>query len=367
MGGLGGAICPILLTSGIALLGLMDFDRVETSNLHRQTLFTPNDVGRSKVECARTFLSQYLVHPDEETSSKKKIVSYEMRVSRTRWDELLPIFASFDVVVDATDDVDARYVINDLCIATRKPLVSGCALGFSGQVSVFHTSARPELGCYRCAHPEPIPLVHRSSCGSDGVLGPLPHVIGSFQALEVLKLLLDDGSASVGTLFALELRASLRDDPRTSLAVMKLRRREGCESCCCGARRVAPVPVVDRVAHSDPAPRDDDVLCDREVRIDCRPMGDRDLAIPFRFVSDLSIPLERIREDPAAVWEAIVEWCDFPQDAAADTLVRARVSFACRRGVSSRLAAEIMTRYSRTDEAKMRRGQMEFVCVDVRM
>ncbi|ETW09421.1 hypothetical protein H310_00029 [Aphanomyces invadans] len=175
--GAGGLGCPVLLYlsgMGVGHLGIVDGDYVDLSNLHRQVLHTPAKVGQLKVESARAAV--LLRSP-----------SIQVEVFPVRMDasNAVAIMESYDVVVDASDNVATRYLVNDMCCLLHKPLVSGSALGLEGQVSVFNFHGGP---CYRCCFPTPMPQTMAGSCSDQGVLGVVPGIIGSLQAMEAVKV-----------------------------------------------------------------------------------------------------------------------------------------------------------------------------------
>jgi len=206
-GGLGSPAALYLAAAGIGTLGLVDADRVDASNLQRQILYGTDDVGKSKVEKARTRLEQ--LNPDVE------IVLHEARLTSANATEII---ANYDLVIDGSDNFPTRYLSNDVCVFARKPNIYGSVFRFEGQASVF----APHLGgpCYRCLFPEPPPPGAAPSCAEAGVLGVLPGIIGLIQATEALKLIVGVGEGLAGRLLhfdALKMKFrefSLRRDPQ---------------------------------------------------------------------------------------------------------------------------------------------------------
>jgi adenylyltransferase/sulfurtransferase len=186
-GGLGSPAALYLAAAGVGTLGLVDFDRVDASNLQRQVLFATADVGRPKLEVAAERLRA--LNPEV------AIESYDVKLEASNAQEIL---AGFDVVVDGTDTFPSRYLSNDVCVWLGIPLVYGSIMRFEGQVSVFD----PKSGspCYRCLFAEPPPPELAPNCAEAGVLGVLPGVIGTLQATEALKLLLGRGAPLRGRL-----------------------------------------------------------------------------------------------------------------------------------------------------------------------
>ena len=176
--GVGGLGCPAslyLTAAGFGKIGLIDADSVDLSNLHRQVLHRENGIGTLKTQSALNNLSGLNSNVDFET--------FETRLSR---ENALDIIKKFDIVIDATDNVIARYLISDACVLTGKPLVSGSALRFDGQLTVYnYDSSTP---CYRCLFPSPPPPGTVTNCSDGGVLGVVPGIIGSIQAMEAIKI-----------------------------------------------------------------------------------------------------------------------------------------------------------------------------------
>src|SRR5256885_1602513 len=206
-GGLGSPIAMYLAAAGVGKLGILDFDKVDFSNLQRQIIHGTADVGRPKTESAKeTILG---INPNTE------VVIHETRISS---ENAMEIIAKYDIVVDGTDNFPTRYLTNDACVLLKKPNVYGSIFRFEGQASVF----APHLGgpCYRCLYPEPPPPGMVPSCAEGGVLGVLPGIVGTIQATEILKLALGKGSSLVGRLLlfnALDMKfreLKLRRDPK---------------------------------------------------------------------------------------------------------------------------------------------------------
>ena len=185
-GGLGAPLGLYLAAAGVGRLGLVDFDTVDFTNLQRQVTFGTSDVGRPKLEAAKERLS--LLNPEIQ------IDTYETRLTS---DNALDILREYDIVVDGTDNIPTRYLVNDACVLLGKPNVYGSIFRFEGQASVFGHPGGP---CYRCLYPEPPPPGLVPSCAEGGVLGVLPGIIGAIQAMETLKLILGKGQPLVGRL-----------------------------------------------------------------------------------------------------------------------------------------------------------------------
>lgn len=198
--GAGGLGCPVgyyLAAAGIGVIGVVDSDIVELSNLQRQIAHSMHTLGKPKAESLKNTLQS--LNPDV------NVVTYLLRVTK---DNILDILKDYDIVVDGSDNFPTRYLINDACVMSKKPLVSGAILRFEGQV----TTILPGEGhCYRCLFEEPPPPGLVPSCQEAGVLGVLPGVIGSLQATEVIKLILGKGEVLKNELLIYNaLKASFR-------------------------------------------------------------------------------------------------------------------------------------------------------------
>ncbi len=184
LGGLGAPVALYLAAAGVGKISLIDGDDVEVSNLHRQVLFHSSDPGKKKAIVAEERLR--LLNPHIEIEAHPVQVMPE---------NVLDVISEYGVVVDGSDNFPTRYLLNDACVLLGKPLVYGSIFRFEGQVSVFYAREGP---CYRCFQPELPRQEAVPSCAEGGVLGPLPGIVGSFQALEVLKLILGIGSPLFG-------------------------------------------------------------------------------------------------------------------------------------------------------------------------
>jgi molybdopterin/thiamine biosynthesis adenylyltransferase len=193
-GGLGSPTAMYLAAAGIGTLGVVDFDRVELSNLQRQLLHDTDDVGRPKVESARERL--------ESLNPNVDVVAHDVLLSSENAFEIL---RPYDVVVDGSDNFPVRYLVNDATQMLEKPLVYGSIYQFEGQASVFLPG--PETPCYRCLFPNPPPPGTVPSCAEAGVFGVLPGIIGSIQAVEAIKLVVGVGESLVGKLLLFDALA----------------------------------------------------------------------------------------------------------------------------------------------------------------
>src|ERR1700742_986378 len=209
-GGLGAPLGLYLAAAGVGKLGLVDFEVVDFTNLQRQIAFGLSDVGKSKAKSAQSRLSN--LNPDIE------IQSYELQLDSSN---ALELFKDYDIIVDGTDNFPTRYLVNDACILLGKPNVYGSIFRFEGQVTVF---GMPDGPCYRCLYPEPPPPGLVPSCAEGGVLGVLPGIVGSIQAMETIKLILGTGDSLKGRLLLFDALAM-------KFRELKLRKNPNCPMC----------------------------------------------------------------------------------------------------------------------------------------
>ncbi|HEX9164714.1 MAG TPA: molybdopterin-synthase adenylyltransferase MoeB [Gemmatimonadales bacterium] len=216
-GGLGSPAALYLAAAGVGTLGIVDDDLVDLTNLQRQVLHGMAGLGRAKVDSAAERLA--------DLNPRTRIERYQTRLTSGN---ALELFRDFDVVVDGSDNFPTRYLVNDAAILTGRPSVYGSILRFDGQVTVFGMAGGP---CYRCLHPEPPTAALIPSCAEAGVLGVVPGIIGSLQALETLKIVLGVGTTLAGRLLHLDgLAMRWRE--------LAVRRDPGC--VVCGDHRVQP-------------------------------------------------------------------------------------------------------------------------------
>jgi len=192
-GGLGSPLALYLAAAGVGTIGLVDYDVVDDSNLHRQILFSAGDVGRPKLDAAEERLRGVNPHV--------AFVKHEERFTSAN---ALGIMRDYDIVADGTDNFPTRYLVNDACVLTGKPNVYASIFRFEGQASVFWARKGP---CYRCLYAEPPPAGLVPSCAEGGVLGILPGLLGLIQATETIKLILGSGEPLIGRLLLVDALA----------------------------------------------------------------------------------------------------------------------------------------------------------------
>ena len=209
-GGLGSPLALYLAAAGVGRLGIVDFDVVDFTNLQRQIIHDTSDVGRLKIESAKDTIAD--INPNVE------VVAHETRLTS---ENALDIFRDYDILADGTDNFPTRYLVNDACVLLGKPNVYGSIFRFEGQATVFYAKEGP---CYRCLYPEPPPPGMVPSCAEGGVLGVLPGIVGSIQALETIKLILGRGRPLIGRLL-------LFDALDLKFRELKLRKNPECPVC----------------------------------------------------------------------------------------------------------------------------------------
>ena len=209
-GGLGSPAALYLAAAGVGTIGIVDFDVVDQTNLQRQILHGTSRVGVSKLQSAEERLRD--INPNV------RVETFETRLTS---ENALDIIRDFDVVADGTDNFPTRYLVNDACVLLGKPNVYGSIFRFEGQASVFYAKEGP---CYRCLYAEPPPPGLVPSCAEGGVLGVLPGIIGSIQALETIKLILGAGDSLIGRLL-------LFDALKLSFRELKLEKDPDCPVC----------------------------------------------------------------------------------------------------------------------------------------
>lgn len=216
-GGLGSPLILYLAAAGVGTIGVIDHDIVSLSNLQRQIAHRTADLGQPKVESAARAAGA--INPDV------RVVPYPERLTA---DNALDLFAQYDLVADGTDSFPTRFLVNDAAFLSGKTLVSAAVGQFDGQLAVFKAHIRPHgeraYPCYRCLYPEPPPPGSVPSCTEAGILGALTGVMGSLQALEVLKEILDLGDTMAGRLL-------IYDGLGTRMRIVRVRPEPDCALC----------------------------------------------------------------------------------------------------------------------------------------
>ncbi len=210
VGGLGSAIAMYLAAAGVGRIGLVDDDVVDESNLQRQVIHGQSTLGELKVISARRRMLDINPH-----------ITVDVYPTRLTADNAMAILRPYDIIVDGTDNIPTRYLLNDAAVLLGKPYVYGSIYRFEGQVSVFYAKEGP---CYRCLFPDPPPPHLVPTCGQGGVIGVLPGTIGTLQATEVLKLILGIGQPLIGRLL-------LYDALDMSFDTVRVRKNPKCPVC----------------------------------------------------------------------------------------------------------------------------------------
>jgi adenylyltransferase/sulfurtransferase len=209
-GGLGSPALTYLTAAGVGTLGIVDFDKVGLSNLQRQILYTTNDIGKSKVDIAQKRLNN--INPEV------KIIKHNVRIDIENIEDIIK---GYDVVIDATDNFVARYLVSDCCYFLKKPVIEGAVLGFIGILMTIIPDISP---CYRCLYPMPPKEGTAPTCTDIGIMGMVAGTIGSLQALEAVKVILGIGKTLSG-------RVLFFDGLDFSMKEMKLEKDKNCPLC----------------------------------------------------------------------------------------------------------------------------------------
>ena len=219
-GGLGSPVGLYLAAAGVGTIGIVDSDAVDLSNLQRQILHTTADLGRPKCLSARETMEN--INPDV------RVVPHQFRLDSTN---VLDVIADYDIVVDGADNFPTRYLVNDACVIQGKPLSHAGILRFEGHVTTIVPGRGP---CYRCLYPEPPPPGLVPSCQEAGILGAVAGIVGSIQAAEVLKLILDIGDPLIGRLLVF-------DGLEMTFRTIEMSCQQDCPVCSPGPTITAPI------------------------------------------------------------------------------------------------------------------------------
>lgn len=215
-GGLGAPMLLYLAAAGVGTIGIVDDDAVELSNLQRQVIHTTPDVGRPKVESAAEKIRA--LNPD---------VTVNIYPERLTPANAISIIADYDIVADGTDNFKTRHLVNDMCVALEKTLVSGALSSYTGQLATFKPHAGEGLPCYRCFLPHTPPRNEGGTCADHGILGAVAGMVGTMQALEVLKEITGVGESLAGKMMLMDVRDM-------SMRKIKLPQDPNCRVCAKG-------------------------------------------------------------------------------------------------------------------------------------
>jgi len=215
-GGLGSPLLLYLAAAGVGTIGIVDDDAVELSNLQRQVIHTTPDVGRSKVESAAQKIRA--LNPD---------VTVNVHSERLTQANAISIMADYDIVADGTDNFGTRHLISDMCVAMETTLVSGALSSYTGQLATFKPHAGEGLPCYRCFLPHTPPPNSTGTCADHGILGAVAGMVGTMQALEVLKEITGVGESLAGKMLIMDARDM-------SMRKVNLPQDPNCKACAKG-------------------------------------------------------------------------------------------------------------------------------------
>ncbi|XP_070835469.1 adenylyltransferase and sulfurtransferase MOCS3 isoform X2 [Chaetodon trifascialis] len=339
-GGLGCPLAQYLAAAGIGRLGLLDYDEVELSNLHRQVLHGEENQGQAKALSAASAVKRL--------NSTVECIPYRLQLSP---ENALQLIRQYDIVADCSDNVPTRYLVNDACVLSGKPLVSASALRMEGQLTVYNYRGGP---CYRCLYPVPPPPETVTNCSDGGVLGVVPGIMGCFQALEVLKIASGQGSSCGQQLVMFDAQ-----DAR--FRSIKLRPKQaGCAVCgenpsisqlvdyeaFCGAAATDKCRKLNLLSRDQRITVQDykSILDNAEphLLLDVRPLVEVDIChLPF----SLNIPLSSLEERKTEHIRLLQERIDqLKQQMAGDC--RPPVYVICKMGNDSQKAVQVVERMS---------------------
>lgn len=269
-GGLGSPAALYLAAAGVGTLGVIDSDKVETSNLHRQILHTTADVNRTKTSSAAESIRALNPHVTVRENDERLGAQNSER-----------IIAEYDVVIDGSDNYSTRYAVNDACVRLDTPWAYGSVERFSGQISFFPGSRGP---CYRCLYPDAPEPGTTASCEEIGVMGVLPGIIGTMQAAEVLKWIVGVGEPLVGRLATFDLRTM-------QMRSVSYGKNAACRTCGRPAAKPAKVPSIEE-GHVDPGTLAEWLTAGRQVQLlDVRERWEHQVA---RIASPLLVPMNEL-------------------------------------------------------------------------
>lgn len=312
--GAGGLGCPAMMYlagAGVGTIGVVDHDTIDISNLHRQIIHTSQNTGMSKALSAKNFI--------QNLNPLVNVEAYPEALNIHNSKEIVP---KYDIIIDGSDNAETRYLINDLGVFYGKPVVSGCALKWEGQLTIYGVGP-----CYRCIYPEPAPASMRGNCSGDGVMGGIPGVIGTLQAIETVKFILGLPTL-VGKLL-------VYDGLSTSFRVINLRgKRSDCIACSkelnphefnyaefAGGTCSTMVHIDERYVIS-PDTFKEELSKHDYVIIDVRPSTHYKIC---RLDNSLSIPMEKLPE-----YLLILKELTHP------------ILIICKRGITARRAAQLL-------------------------
>lgn len=215
IGGLGASAVIYLCSMGVGVIGVVDFDIVDLSNLHRQIMFNSNDVGKLKVKVASSYLKNM--------NCDVVVNEYPFRLSFLN---ILDVVKDYDVVLDCTDNLESKFLINDACMLLNIPVVYGAVFGFEGYLSVFLN----KFSCYRCLYKN-VGDLYVPNCSEVGVFGLVPGIIGTMQALEALKIVLIGKNFNFSNFKILNSRLLVFDAKRFDFRVLNYKKSATCVSC----------------------------------------------------------------------------------------------------------------------------------------
>lgn len=307
VGGLGSPASLYLAAAGIGKIGLMDFDNVEESNLQRQIVFSVNDLGKCKAESAKARLLS--INP---------CISIEAHSVKADPISLEKIVPNYNLIIDGTDNFKTRYLVNDTCLALRKSNIHGSVSYFNGQLSVFNYENGP---CYRCLFPKIPPLTAFKSCAEGGVIGALPGIIGTMQAIEAIKIIVGIGDI-------LSKKVLIFDSLSMDFSKIEIKKNT---ECFCGKKitmKQIKSEFMYEDQHCDNLAHVKNITCEelnKKIKyfkiIDIRKTaGLKNNSIP----GSINIPINKIKEETGALSR------------------KEKIVIYCRTGVSSKRACEIL-------------------------